>query len=135
MPRGLAGWFRDSSMFKIFRTIKQLLWFSGERVGDYAELFQLELVLFKQSLVRAMVGCVLLGMCVVLCLGFVSVALLVTFWDTPNRIPVAWGLAGGWFVLAALSGWFTYSLHDVSASFDEFGDAIRRDLRAVKGEA
>ena len=119
-------------MLRMIRNIRHILSFSTERLGDYAELFQLELALFKQGLVRTLVGYVMLAACGMLCLTFLSLALLVTFWDGPSRLYVAWGIAIGWCVLTLIALWIARSAREASTTFDELGDEMRADIVAIR---
>jgi hypothetical protein len=119
-------------MLRAIRNIRHILSFSTERLGDYAELIQLELALFKQGLVRTLIGYVMLAACGMLCLTFLSLALLVTFWDNPERLYVAWGIAIGWCVLTLIAFWIAHSARDMSSTFDEFADELRDDITAIR---
>jgi hypothetical protein len=119
-------------MLRIIRNIRYILSFSSERLGDYAELVQLELALFKQGLVRTLLGYIVLAACGMLCLAFLCVALLVTFWDSSARLYTAWGIAVGWCALSLIALWVARSTWDASSTLDEMGDALRADIAAIK---
>lgn len=65
---------------------------------DRIELAQLEWADQKRRLAQLVVLLVLFGGFAIVALLLVSVAILVQFWDTPQRVLVAWLLAGGWLV-------------------------------------
>lgn len=65
---------------------------------DRLELARLEWADQKRRLGQLVVLTVMMGGLTVVALVLLSLAVLVQFWDTPQRTMVAWLLAGGWFV-------------------------------------
>lgn len=65
---------------------------------DRIELARLEWADQKRRLAQLVVLLVLFGGLAVVSLLLLSVALLVQFWDTPQRVLVAWLLAGVWLL-------------------------------------
>ena len=65
---------------------------------DRIALARLELDDLKRRLAQMIVMVILFGALAVLALLLLSLAVLVQFWDSPQRSLVAWLLAGGWTV-------------------------------------
>lgn len=63
---------------------------------DRVDLARLEWADLKQNLRQLMVLTILVAGLTVVALIMVSVAVLVHFWDSPQRVLVAWLLAGVW---------------------------------------
>ncbi|QIL80271.1 phage holin family protein [Diaphorobacter sp. HDW4A] len=66
---------------------------------DRLELAGMEWADQKRRLVTLAVLGVIAGGLTVIALIMLSLAILVNFWDTPNRVTVGWLLAGGWLLL------------------------------------
>lgn len=67
-------------------------------VEDRMELARLEWSEHRRRLALLALLLVVFGALAVVSLLLLSVAILVLFWDTPQRVQVAWLLAGLWFV-------------------------------------
>ncbi|PWW44691.1 phage holin family protein [Melaminivora alkalimesophila] len=65
---------------------------------DRLTLARLELDDFKRRLMQLVVLGIVFGALAMLALLLLSLAVLVQFWDSPQRALVAWLLAGGWTV-------------------------------------
>jgi uncharacterized membrane protein YqjE len=67
-------------------------------VEDRAELARLEWQDQKRRLRQILLLTIAVAALTVVAFTLLSAALLVQFWETPNRILVAWLVAGGWLV-------------------------------------
>ena len=122
-----------------FKAIAQ---FVGGRVGPYGELLKLELALYRQSLIATILGYVGLVLCALFAATFISVAILVTYWDSTSRTAVAWYLAGGWqfagayVALAVLLGLVSYLVGRMTSPkgepFNELLEEVRLDVDAIR---
>ena len=65
---------------------------------DRIELARLEWADQKRRMAQLVVLLVLCGCVAVIALLLLSLAVLVQFWDSPQRVLVAWLLAGGWLL-------------------------------------
>lgn len=72
-------------------------------VEDRLELAHLEWQAQKRRLRRLVVLSVVVAGLTVVALLTLSLAMLVQFWDSPQRTTVAWLLAGGWMALWAVA--------------------------------
>lgn len=100
---------------------------------DRIELARLEWADQKRRLAQLVVLLVLFGGLAVVALLLLSLAVLVQFWDTPQRALVAWLLAGGWLV-----AWVVVLIALVSIG-RQAGDAfaltrreLQQDWRTIK---
>jgi hypothetical protein len=65
-------------------------------------------------------------------LGFISVAVIVTEWDTPNRILAVWIVALGWSLGTGGCVYLARRPMRASPPFANIGSAISRDLLVIK---
>lgn len=111
--------------------LKATVQFCIGRLGPYGELLKLELALYRHALVMTILGYVGLVLCALFGAAFISIAILVTYWDSTSRTAVAWWLAGGWCFLGLLS----YCLARVTAPkgepFGELVEQFKLDMDAV----
>ena len=75
-----------------------MLFRSAIAVEDRIELARLEWADQKRRMAQLVVLLVLFGCVAVIALLLLSLAVLVQFWDSPQRVLVAWLLAGGWLL-------------------------------------
>lgn len=100
---------------------------------DRLELAHLEWADQKRRLAQLLVLLILFGGLTVVALLLLSVAVLVQFWDTPQRVLVAWLLAGSWLlacgvVLAALLSLARQAANAFALTRRE----LAQDWRAIK---
>ena len=77
--------------------------FCSSRAVDYAELLALELDEAKARLVREVIAMVVLAVAGMFTLSFLCVAIIVTAWNTPYVVAVAWGVAAAWLVISIIT--------------------------------
>jgi hypothetical protein len=77
-------------MFSSIRKAQILIPFFNQRLADYAQLARLDLITFRNEMIAAIVGAAIGVASLLLLLGFVCVAVIITEWDTPYRIRAAW---------------------------------------------
>jgi hypothetical protein len=119
-------------MFSSIRKAKILIPFFYDRMGDYAELAQMDLVRFRSETIRSIAGAVVGAAAILLLLSFVGVAAIVTEWDTPHRILTAWLVALGWGLCTVACLSLARRLMRGSPPFAHVGSAISSDLAAIK---
>jgi len=101
---------------------------------DRLELARLEWLEHKRRLGQALLLALVVVVVTVVALLLLSLALLVQFWDTPQRSLVAWLLAAGWCavwlgtVMALLS-----VLRRIGPAFAFTRQELRKDWHALKG--
>ncbi len=119
----------------LFRRVgrwKAIAQFCGSRVGPYGELLKIELGLYRQALIVSILGYVGLELCALFGAAFISIAILVTYWETPSRIAVALWLAGGWCFLGLLSYMLARSTAPKGEPFSELVEQFKLDVDAVR---
>lgn len=102
-------------------------------VEDRLDLARLE----WQDQKRRLISLVVLGVCLaaltVITLTVLSIALMVHFWDTPQRLTVAWSVAGTWLVLwAGLLLGLILTLRKAGNAFALTRNELAHDWRALK---
>lgn len=94
-------------------------------LDDRVTLAQLEWRLQKHRLLRAAVLALLVGCLMVVALVLLSLALVLQFWDAPQRMVVVWALALGWLAALAVALW---SLGKVLRAINNGFALTRREL-------
>ncbi|SOE47507.1 hypothetical protein ANDA3_0885 [plant metagenome] len=107
--------------------------FATGRISDYAELLKLELVEYRRSVVLGMVGWIALVVCGLACAGFISVAVIVSYWDSAYRVQAAWGIAALWGVLALASWGLARAANRDRPVFSTLSEELNLDLAAIRG--
>lgn len=119
-------------MFNSLRRIKQFGKFIRERSGDYARLFFLEIEIQKQLFFNRLICIIIFSLSVFLSVIFLGIALIVSFWDTPYRILVAW-LVFAMFILIMIICAFIYSRNRINKPmFYEMKAELKNDLGLMK---
>ncbi len=75
--------------------------FVRDKVPSYGPLLRSDLHVFREEIIKATVGAGIAGVCGLIFACFLSVAVVVTAWDSGHRIAAAWVVCGAWAVLAA----------------------------------
>jgi len=119
-------------MFATLKEARQLGIFALERLGDYVELFKVSAEIEGQNLIRRVISAVVAGLFAVLSLIFLSVAVIVTCWDTPYRVMSAWGIAGLYALIAFAIYASTPRRTDSISAFDTLHNELQRDVKLIK---
>ena len=121
------------------RRVRSVLHFVRDRVPHYGPLVTDDLHHFRDELVKATVGAGVSAVAGLIFACFVSLAVIVTAWDTNHRLLVAWLVCGAWAVLAIVG--LSYARRAVVSAprpFRLVSAAIARDyahlLAAFEGE-
>ena len=105
--------------------------FCAERAADYSELLALELEQTKKRLIRELGALVAMAVAALFALAFVCIAIIATAWQTSYFLPVVWGVAAGWLVLARLS-FLVVRAQKPARSLHVLHDEVLRDLDTLK---
>lgn len=125
-------------MFKRVRRVRSVLNFVRDRVPHYGPLITDDLHHFRDELVRATVGAGVSAVAGLIFVCFLSLAVIVTSWDTSHRILVTWLVCLVWAALAAAG--LSYARKAISGPppFRLLAAAVSRDytrlLAALEGE-
>ena len=100
---------------------------------DRLELAHLEWQEQKRRLRYLLVLTILVAGLTVVALILLSLALMVQFWDTPQRILVAWLVAGGWLLLCGAAMWALVSMvRQAGSAFALTRRELLQDWRGIK---
>lgn len=114
------------------RRLRRLAAFAAERSGDYVELVGIELSLYRSALVATVISSVALVFCGLGTLGFISVAAIVSFWDTEHRKLAAWLVAGAWLLITLISLAISTRSAPKASPFAELSHQVRLDTAAAR---
>jgi hypothetical protein len=81
---------------------RALFHFVGERLPHYAPLVSGDLRRFRDEIIGGTVGACVAMVAGFMFAGFLSVAAIVSAWDTPHRILAAWAVCAGWGLLSLI---------------------------------
>jgi hypothetical protein len=124
-------------MFQRVRRVRSVLHFVRDRVPHYGPLITDDLHHFRDELVKATVGAGVSAVAGLIFLCFLSLAVIVTAWDTNHRLLVAWLVCLVWAALAVAG--LSYARRAVSGPppFRLVSAAVSRDyarlLAALEG--
>jgi hypothetical protein len=98
----------------------------------YLRVFHSDLNTFRHELVRTSGGLIVGAVAGLLFVSFLSVALLITAWETKLRLITAWGVTTAWLVIALAA--FVYARRALKAPtpFANFTQLLQRDLAAIE---
>ncbi|OZI49834.1 phage holin family protein [Bordetella genomosp. 4] len=114
------------------KRIRHLAEFVAERSGDYLELAGIELSLYRSALVTTLISSVALLFCGLGTLAFISVAAIVSFWDTDSRLLVAWLVAGAWLLITLIALTIAARNAPKNSLFSELSHQVRLDAAAAR---
>jgi hypothetical protein len=118
-------------MFRRVHRVKSILLFLRERAPHYGPLARDDLHKFRDEIIKASVGASISATAGLIFACFLSVAMIVSSWDSQHRTAVAWAVCCGWGVLA-LGGLF-YARKAVSGPppFQLMAAALTRDYKSL----
>ena len=119
-------------MLSSIRKVKILIPFFNQRLADYAELARLDFITLRNEMIAAIVGAAVGVAALLLLLAFICIAVIVTEWDTPNRVRAAWIIVIAWGLLTSVCGYLARFLMKGSSPFANIGSEISRDLAVIK---
>lgn len=114
------------------RRLRHIAEFAAERTGDYLELAGIELSLYRSALVTTLISGVALLFCALGTLAFVSVATVVSFWDTEHRTLAAWLVAGAWLLVTLVALAIANRNVPRESPFAELSRQVRLDTAAAR---
>lgn len=112
---------------------KRIAEFAASRVGDYAELCSVELATYRNALVSMISAYVAMIFCAIFALGFFSLAILVSFWDSDHRVLAAWSIFAGWLVLAVIAFLIARKSAPDAAPQSILSQQIKLDIDTIRG--
>jgi hypothetical protein len=130
-----SGYQPNSTMFSSIRKAQILIPFFNQRLADYAQLARLDLITFRNEMIAAIVGAAIGVASLLLLLGFVCVAVIITVWDTPYRVRAAWIIVVAWGLITGVCAYVARFLMKGSSPFANIGSEISLDLAVIKSPA
>jgi amino acid transporter len=118
-------------MFPLIQKAKILVPFFHQRLADYAKLARMDLIAFRNEMIASIVGAAIGAAALLLLLGFICVAVIVTEWDTPNRIRTAWFIVVVWALITVLCAFLARILMKGTSAFENIASEISLDLEVV----
>lgn len=119
-------------MFAKLARARLIAAFSAQRLSDYSQLLRVELSEFRYEIIRAVAGYVILGIAGLLCLAFLSVAIIVTAWDSDARTLTAWLVCLAWALLAIAGFAYAQNALKPPQPFATLNDEISQDLQLIR---
>jgi len=93
-----------------------------------------ELATYRNALVSMITAYVAMIFCAIFALGFFSLAILVSFWDSNHRVLAAWSIFAGWLVLAVLAFVIARKSAPDAAPQSILSQQIKLDIDTIKGK-
>jgi hypothetical protein len=106
---------------------RALFHYVGERLPHYAPLVSGDLRRFRDEIVGGTVGACVAMVAGFMFAGFLSVAAIVSAWDTPHRIMAAWVVCAAWGVISLVGVVLARRAVSAPPPFHLVGTALIRD--------
>jgi hypothetical protein len=117
----------QSSVFERIGEARALFHFAGERLPHYAPLVSGDLRRFRDEIVSGTVGACVAMVAGFMFAGFLSVAAIVSAWNTPHRIAAAWVVCGIWGLMSLVGLALARRAVSVPPPFHLVSTALIRD--------
>jgi hypothetical protein len=118
-------------MFRRVHEVRSILQFLRERAPHYAPLARDDLHQFRDEIVKASVGASISAAAALIFACFLSVAVLVSAWDSLHRTAVAWAVCCAWGVLALGGLGFARKAVSGPPPFQLMASALARDYTSL----
>jgi uncharacterized membrane protein YqjE len=105
--------------------------FLRERAPHYGQVARDDLHKFRDEIVKASVGASIAAAAGLIFACFLSVAVIVSAWDSLHRAAVAWGVCCSWGVLAVCGLWFVRKAISGPPPFQLTAAALARDYTSL----
>jgi uncharacterized membrane protein YqjE len=119
-------------MFPAIRKARLAAAFFHERSADYVQLAHLDFLEFREELIKVTLSVGILAVGGMLFIGFLSLAIIITAWDSNYRVVAAWGVCGGWAVLCVIAAAYGNAALVGSKPFARLARVLIDDINAVR---
>ncbi|GAB2821116.1 hypothetical protein GCM10027276_23970 [Comamonas piscis] len=128
------NWLSVLGVDDMLARFRALLSESAIAAEDRMDLLAIEWQEQKKNLIwLVLMGLVVAGLTIV-ALTVLSGAIIISFWDTPNRMLATWLVVGGWLVLwLGVLGFLYLTSKKAANPFRLTKTVLRQDWQAVKG--
>jgi uncharacterized membrane protein YqjE len=98
----------------------------------YLRVLHSDLDRFRGEFVRTLAGLMVAGVAALLFVSFLSVAVLVSAWETKLRLVTAWGVTAGWLVIAIAGLSYARRALQAPMPFANIAQMLQRDFEAIE---
>ena len=98
----------------------------------YLRVLHSDLDRFRDEFVRTLAGLMVAGVAALLFVSFLSVAVLVSAWETKLRLVTAWGVTAGWLVIAIAGLSYARRALQAPMPFANIAQMLQRDFEAIE---
>jgi hypothetical protein len=98
----------------------------------YLRVLHSDLDRFRDEFVRTLAGLMVAGVAALLFVSFLSVAVLVSAWETKLRLVTAWGVTAGWLVIAIAGLSYARRALQAPVPFANIAQMLQRDFEAIE---
>jgi len=103
-----------------------------ERIEDYLELFHLDLQIQQHSFIKKAISFAIVGVCSFIAFVFLGFAIVVSFWDTPYRIPVAWCVFVLYIAMAVIAFLLAKKHAHRESAVSTLSHELQQDIKLIK---
>ena len=121
-----------TSMVAKARRAREVFRFIRINSPAYLRVFHSDMHTFREELIRTSAGLLVGAVAGLLFVAFLSVALLVSAWDTSFRLLTAWGVSAGWLAIAVGGLAFARRALNAPVPFANFTRLLQQDLAAIE---
>jgi uncharacterized membrane protein YqjE len=118
-------------MFRRVHRVKSILQFLRERAPHYGPLARDDLHKFRDEIVKASVGASISAAAGLIFACFLSVAVIVSAWDSLHRTAAAWAVCCVWGVLALCGLWYARKAISGPPPFQLMAAELASDYRSL----
>lgn len=119
-------------MFKTIEKARHLGVIALERVGDYLELLKIFLEIQGQHLKKRIIRFVVVALSGGLSLIFLGLAIIITCWDTPYRVPAAWAVMAFYALIAFGAYMSSQNQAGPASALDTLRDEVQQDIKLME---
>jgi len=121
-------------VFGRIRRVHGTLKFIHSRAPDYIRLARQDAGAFRREMIEVLVGLGMGAAAGMFFLCFLSVAVIVTAWDSRYRVLTAWLVCSGWGVLAMAGLAYSRRMLRGPVPFENLTRALFHDLQVIEAQ-
>ena len=121
-------------VFGRIRRVHGTLKFIHSRAPDYIRLARQDVTAFRREMLEALLGLGIGAAAGMFFACFLSVAIIVTMWDSRYRILTTWLVCGGWGVAAAAGLLYGRRALSGPTPFASLAKALLHDLEVIESQ-
>ena len=101
----------------------------------YPRVIHCDAYRFRNALIRSLTGLIVGAVAGLLFVLFLSLAILISAWDTQLRLRTAWGVVAGWLVIAIAGLIYSRRALRSPMPIGTFSPQLKRDLAVIERDA